>query len=242
MSALSSFVAKNRKDNSRRWGHVLARVTIRSAALLMVLVLCAHALLSSQPNRRFLPGMPLPLEDVQDVVVNSRGRVFIGIGAWSSIQVYDQNGRYLFRFSVEVNGGMFRLTLNDNDCVIIAAARSGNHLVVYSSDGTRVSVRPDIDDTFNQLYHRHSAGFIDENGRVYRVRSRMLWPRVERIEKNGDVSLVIKNPWYVFPVAGVLHTIISLAALSILDLFVRRRYGRNQTEKTEARSENVSRN
>ena len=223
MRVLSSLVGQSQQENSRCWGYVFVRVTMWCLASLMVMVLLGNALLSTRPNWHFLPRLPLPLEDVQDVIADSRGRVFIGLGTWSRVQVYDCNGQYLFRFGVDVNGGAFRLKLDDKQQIIVAAARREKWLLVYSGSGTPQSAHPDANDTFSQLYHRQAMGFVDENGSTYHIRFPILWPLVERIDKNGDVSLVISNPWYVFPVAGPLHTVVSLIALSMIGVFLRRK-------------------
>ncbi len=168
----------------------------------------------TMPSCNLFPHIPFPLADAQGVVVDSQGHVFVGIGFFSSVQVYDKSGNFLRHFRVESKGGAFQMQLGPADVLEILPYRMQGRVLLYGQNGTFLGEKSISMTECKGRYRRH-VGFVDENGRRFILLHSQLWPKVERIEKDGQISLTIQNPWYYFPIAGALHIVLFASALQL---------------------------
>jgi len=173
----------------------------------------------TMPSCNLFPRFPFPLADAQGVVVDSQGHVFVGIGFFSGVQVYDKRGNFLRRFRVESKGGAFQMQLGPADALEILPYRTQGRVLLYRQDGTLLGEKSISKTECKGRYRRH-IGFVDESGQRFILLHRQLWPKVERIEKDGQISLTIQNPWYYFPIAGALHIVFFASALQLLRLLL----------------------
>jgi len=173
----------------------------------------------TMPSCDLFPRIPFPLADAQGVVVDSQGHVFVGIGFFNSVQVYDKMGEYLRRFRVESKGGAFQMQLGPTDAIEILPCLMEGRVLFYGQDGTFLGEKSVSKTVCKGRYRRH-LGFVDAHGRRFILLHRQLWPKVERIEKDGQISLTIQNPWYYFPIAGALHIVFFASALQLLRLLL----------------------
>src|SRR6478735_842158 len=80
----------------------------------------------------------LPLGDTEGIVVDKFGRIYIGLGFYGKVQVYDNEGHFLRNWKVESSGGSFRIDLTKEQNILIATAR-GNKQIVYDTNGNILS-------------------------------------------------------------------------------------------------------
>lgn len=200
---------------TNRRATLIAHYSMRIAEITSMLVFGLAAVYASiAPHWNALPYLPFPLADPQGVIADSNGRVFVGLGFWGSVQVYDSMGRYLHRFRVDGGGGGFRMQLGNGEAIEILPNRRRERVFRYSKDGELLGSERTKQRTCIRCY-RQSVGFTDALGRRYVLRNRVYWPEVERLEKDGQTSLTVRNPWYYAPIAGPVHIIIFATMLQI---------------------------
>jgi hypothetical protein len=62
-----------------------------------------------------------PLHGISDIAVDRKGRIYYGNGMHSSIQVYDNEGRFLYGFSFRTSSKEFLFYIDEQDQVQVAA-------------------------------------------------------------------------------------------------------------------------
>lgn len=80
----------------------------------------------------------LPLGDTEGIVVDRFGQIYVGLGFYGKVQVYDSEGHFLRNWKVESLGGSFRVDLTKEQNILIATAR-GSKQIVYDSIGNMIS-------------------------------------------------------------------------------------------------------
>lgn len=80
----------------------------------------------------------LPLGDTEGIAVDKFGRIYVGLGFYGKVQVYDSEGHFLRNWKVESSGGPFRVDLTKEQNILIATAR-GSKQIVYDSIGNILS-------------------------------------------------------------------------------------------------------
>jgi len=119
-----------------------------------------------------------PRRAIESVAVDSRGRIHYGlnhdVGQGGSIQVYDNEGVFLYRISFPSRTGVFFFYIGGNDVVRIYPLR--HRSILYFYDGELInSVRPSGDAghiaAINRFRARQEVNeFTDSYGNVYIVR------------------------------------------------------------------------
>jgi len=116
----------------------------------------------------------IPLGSVEAVSVDSSGNIYIGINQRGSIhnsgsvQVYDNNGRFLYRVSFPKWTGMFFFYVDDNDILRVFPARGRN--VFSFVEGELISSEPPADrnTTIEHFrYKQQTTQFVDRYGNTY---------------------------------------------------------------------------
>ncbi len=96
----------------------------------------------------------LPLSDVNDVAVDSQGRIYVMIGAYHRIQRYSAEGEFQLGWHIPTAGASAICTTPD-DRVKVAAARR-NKLFEYTCDGRLLSSVSDLEVDFYEAYKSES--------------------------------------------------------------------------------------
>jgi hypothetical protein len=132
------------------------------------------------------------------VVSDKEGRIYVGVGFYNRVQVYDDDGDYLFGFFIDCHGGAFVLEVDSDDRLHVFTARGSMHHV-YDRRGNLVKTTKDLP---RDVYKRHARSRhrrFDAAGRRYAIR-RPLWdPTIERVMPSGRVLLRIRTPFWLFP-------------------------------------------
>lgn len=112
-----------------------------------------------------------PLNDVNGIVADSAGNIYIGEGQTGSIQVYDNQGNFRYGFSFPTGGaGWFAFGI-EQDKIHIVTARTDSYLVFFN--GELVYSEKGIDYNYSQELQKkyrmtESYSFATSN-KIYRI-------------------------------------------------------------------------
>ncbi len=159
-----------------------------------------------------------PLNNVNDLVIDSEGRIYTESGFWGRLQVYSPNGDFLRGWFSGSCGGACQLELDNDGQVHVYTARGHQHYV-YNEMGELIS-KTDLLETEFYKYEGEVTETVDHLGNRYQIRDRYLFPKVVRITPSDDIDLVIGNPLYLKlfePTFVVLSVVIALILLSFVE-------------------------
>lgn len=150
----------------------------------------------------FCPYIERPNSQPHGIAIDKGGNIYCGSKFYGRIQKYSANGKFLHGY--DTHGGVgwgtdfdFYLTETNNICVRISGlARSGKgslqKITVYDSEGKVVEHKEYISPESN--YHHPVKNWIsDEDNNIYNFKG-FLFPRVVKNLRNGNESLVIITP------------------------------------------------
>jgi len=145
--------------------------------------------LSSGRTGRFYD--PLPVTTINGAVVDSSGNIYWGLSNPHSIQVYDNTGVFLYRFSFPTGGGAsYSFYIDSDDVIHIAVARG---VGVFSiKDGYLVERRPVEGNEIAEFRTRRQNIYTDNGGNVYVLRGR----GVRIYDENGNFIRAISQGLY----------------------------------------------
>lgn len=109
----------------------------------------------------------LPMGAVNRIVVDSSGNIYVGVTYRSSIQVYDNTGMFLYRFSFPGRGGTYFTFYIDNDDIVhVAVARE--HGVFSFKNGYLIGEREFIHaNEIADIRNQSRREYVDNEGNVY---------------------------------------------------------------------------
>ena len=117
----------------------------KSLGVIMALVGAAGFLsgfvLASGMDQSALRTREFPLGDVQGMVVDSQGRIFLGLAFYGRIQRYDPRGDFELGWAALSDGGPFTLALRGNDTILSEVGRRHAQLL-FDADGHLMAERP----------------------------------------------------------------------------------------------------
>ena len=117
-----------------------------------------------------------PLHEIKGVAVDSQGNLYYGTSQHSAIQVYNNEGNFIYGFSFPTGGaGYFAFYIDDDDYIHIATARTNcTYIFLYGEliEKKEYVNSQESSDTINQYDNisRQSRIFRDENGNTYTVK------------------------------------------------------------------------
>lgn len=138
-----------------------------------------------------------PLGVLKSIAVDSSGRIYCGIEAYSRIQVYDKNGRYLKGWFIDSSGGSFKIKVDEKDLLHIATARNGIHYI-YNVNGELISKQGNRKSYYNEIAtDDQQYRFIDREGNTYKIWGfSLLYPRIIKTDSSGIALEIISTPFY----------------------------------------------
>lgn len=77
--------------------------------------------------------MELPLEEIQGVV-EKNNKIYVGLGKFSRVQVYDLNGNYITYIATNTKGKDYDFRIDDYDIVFTQTAYFRNVITSYLDD------------------------------------------------------------------------------------------------------------
>jgi hypothetical protein len=134
---IASGVIALRAGRGEPWSRRIIRVIAGFALVYGALTFLAQAF-SAAGGARFLPAsFEWPLATVSGVVKDSAGHYIAPHTPSGRIQVYDKNKEYLRGWTINADGGLFKLHMTADDLIEVYTAR-GSHDYVFREDGTIV--------------------------------------------------------------------------------------------------------
>lgn len=150
-------------------------------------------------RRLFSGATRFPLSEPRGIAVDSKGTVYVAIRGYGRIQAYSETGSFLKGWFVKTGGGPFDIWIGDDGLLHAVTATSNNHYV-FDFDGRllrRARVR-----CFAEYEHLHdTAGGLEERdagGNSYFIQSPIWCPKVLKVHPNGQRSVLIKDPYYLW--------------------------------------------
>lgn len=80
----------------------------------------------------------VPLGDISGFVVDENGFIYVGLGFYGKVQVYDSHGVFVKNWKVNSIGGAFNIQLSEEQHIIISSTRNDNQ-TVYTNQGEVIS-------------------------------------------------------------------------------------------------------
>ena len=208
--------------------------TIIGLALLVIgIVSCVLGFLNLMSITTGRSYSPRPLYTINGISVDSRGNIHYGAGWFNSIQVYDNEGNFLYRFSFPVSGSEdFTFYIDNDDIVYVIPRRAGS--IFSFKDGNLVNEQRILDAygnidwnertaIFDDFRSRYSREYMDNEGNRYVITSitrrvRMYDPEgnfIRRISPNAPI-LPLPIP-IAMPVGALGIAVIVIANKSFFD-------------------------
>ncbi len=147
-----------------------------------------------------------PLSSPHCATIDEHGRVYVALGFYSRIQVYDSNGKFLFGFFTETGGGSFRMHFAPDGYLRVATAR-GRQLHIYDEAGHLMSSQERVKGAYEQ------ALTVNHYGGSFVLSNPLLNPEIAYLDASGKVATRIRTPTLFWPLLGPLPCIFTVLAL-----------------------------
>lgn len=144
----------------------------------------------------------LPLGSIEGFVVDDSKHIFVGIGFYSVVQMYDSNGSFIRHWSVrkQTGGGAFNINLENGRFIRISAARGDNHVLFNQNGNVMESVK--ISGIYEKT-KRESGIFNSADGDKYELQG-LFSSRIAQIQPT-DKTIIRQNPFLeMYKAPGVL--------------------------------------
>jgi hypothetical protein len=148
----------------------------------------------------------LPLGDIKGIVVDNKGHIYLGLGFYGKVQVYDTEGEFIKNWKVDASGGTFNIELTEDQDILISTAR-GNKQLLYDQKG-KVLSKNSIDNIYSETKGRWDR-FTTIEGETYEIKGGM-FPKVIRsstssklIVKQGLILQLMKGPFPAWLIAAL---------------------------------------
>ena len=133
-----------------------------------------------------------PLAHLDAIAVDSRGQIYCLSLFYCRVQVFDEEGNFVRGWFVPIPKGLFRMMVDDQDNLRIAARKNGVNLF-FDSNGNLVKKekKTDFDEEFGL---RQTPKRVKDNfGNIYEIRSPYLFPKVVKISLSDEQEVFIRD-------------------------------------------------
>lgn len=178
---------------------------------------------------RIFDTVEFPLPDMQ-VIVDEDDRLYVSIGTYGRVQVYEQTGRFLGGFFVGVPQARSLIGFDANGHIVVAVDRS-DQIFVFTTDGALLAEKRGGREMYASWKEKPQWAH-DSAGREYVARGRALNPILVRVAPIGDEVVVLSNPFYLWPLVAPLPCILSIILTQVISNRIERRYLRNKASVT----------
>lgn len=141
----------------------------------------------SYRNLRF----EFPLSIINSIAVDDEGRIYCGLGFYSRVQVYNQNGKFLMSWHVDAYEGGFDIKIDEKDYLLVETYR-GKRRYHFSLNGTLMKT-----EVLEEIGHERIREVTDPFGNFYSIKCSFLGPSIVKKTK-GSTELIIRTPWYLW--------------------------------------------
>ncbi|MDR3288341.1 MAG: hypothetical protein LBT22_02820 [Peptococcaceae bacterium] len=161
-----------------------------------------------------------PLHGINDIVIDRKGHIYYGNGLHSSIQVYDNEGRFLYGFSFR-SSKEFPFYMDEQDYIHVAA---DSLLTFYNGILLETKEYKDDDEAerMKEEYRqwRYKSEYWDAAGYMYKVEL-LKSKRIKMYDANTGQLIRVIHPdtpiWPLSPFVVGLIGLASMAALGVLN-------------------------
>ena len=154
----------------------------------------------------------VPIHELIGIVVDGSGNIFWGTSNHNSIQVYDNTGAFLYRFSFPTGGGTFSFYIDSYDILHVATAR-GNRVFSFKEGVLINEERCEDSSSFYEFRNRRQREYVDRDGNIYRIRPR--WVRMYDEHDNFMRTIFARTPiWPFSPI--IMWLIVILGIIMVL--------------------------
>lgn len=146
-----------------------------------------------------LANLRYPLGELCDFDIDSDGQFYCAVASSGRVQVYSPEGNFVRGWFVRNLGGEFKIDIDPNDMVHVHTRRHASKSVprhyIYSKEGKLIESlhTPKVDDVY---FSRNTQA--SHEGALYQMRSRHLFPIIERVEPDSGRMIVIADPFYLW--------------------------------------------
>jgi hypothetical protein len=141
------------------------------------------------------------------IVIDKDGYIYAALNFYDRIQVYDNQGKFVFGRNVDAGMGAIDLKVGADNNLVAIAYRS-RKLSVFNRQGALLSERKLSDEEVERSFKRE--GTVNTKYQ-YHLKWRLIYPIVTTKDPNGKEKVLIKNPIYfwliLYPFPGILFAI-----------------------------------
>lgn len=163
-------------------------------------------------NIPYPPKIELPLGDPENIAIDNFGNIYCGSKFYERIQAYDSKGKFIQGFSTGFRrgrGSIFSFFVNDNNELhihvfdaLLTDAGMTDYLIVYDLKGNLINAEEFPSKEISHSYKTKNKA-RDLSGNLYILKG-FLFPRVIKQATNGEESVVICTPIWLWPLQGPL--------------------------------------
>ena len=167
--------------------------------------------------------MELPLGDLDGVSIGGDDLIFCGATAYSRIQVYGPTGKFIR--AINTYGKLLNFYVTPQGLIRVKA---GGWLRNYSLDGKFLGKTRWTSKHGEEFRNVPKSAFMDKQGNTYTVaRYSVIFPRIVRTTAEGQTSVVVSQPWYLwavqFPFPAFFFGGFGLFTAAVCDFVTKRR-------------------
>lgn len=167
--------------------------------ILFVLIAGLYFWNNKKINANNVPTSERLTGELDGIVVDSRGRIYIGDATNSTLDIYSDKGRYLYNIPVDTRGS-YSIEVDDQDNIHIGLVRD-EKLLVYDKNGKLVSSKDNTDeykrmgDEIEEKFGDENK-FIDKEGNKYLLKQDSFFYRnnVTKITPSGESTIIVIMP------------------------------------------------
>ena len=148
----------------------------------------------------------VPLGDIKGIVVDNEGHIYIGLGFYGKVQVYDTNGEFIKNWKAGASGGTFNIELTEDQNILISTAR-GDKQILYDQNGNVLSKKSNYNIYSNTKRPRNQ--FTTDRGETYEVVGGM-FPKIIKTSPNNKMIVnqglllqIMKGPFPAWLIAAL---------------------------------------
>ena len=182
--------------------------------------------------RQHFNRVEFPLRAIQDVVVDSKDRVYVGIDRWARVNVYDRRGRFLFSFHGTHNWRS-KMGFADDGSLLLARGR-GDEILIFNDRGERIGTRTGSREILRKWKQgRPWTWSHDSQGREFQIRHPVINPKIVTVLPDGSEQVFLATPWYLWPFMAGYPCLISVVITTIVYRILQRWSDDESVEKGE---------
>lgn len=148
----------------------------------------------------------LPLGEIEGLVVDSSDNIYVGLGFYEKIQVYDKDGNFIRNWSIDCMNGSFSIRLTKEQNIEVLVSRS-NKRIIFNGHGEILKYYEAVYEGLNI----NSKTYIKETGEKYEVRG-IFFTQIEKVYPSRNV-IVRQNKLFQLFKAPQCLILIALSAL-----------------------------